>query len=117
MKIEIKLIPDGMDLAKEIQDGTPVDQMQDACPLATQDAELNEDNKRMAIAEHQYGAPVNSEEVCGVCSSFNISPDMQDCMQDDSGEVGYCQSLKFMCSASNSCAVFAPGGPMTGMDD
>ena len=47
MKIEIKLIPDGLDLAKEIQDGMPVDKMQDACPIATQDLETNEENQRV----------------------------------------------------------------------
>ena len=35
MKIEIKISPDGLDLPKEIQDGIPVDKMQDACPIAT----------------------------------------------------------------------------------
>ena len=117
MKIEIKLIPDGLDLAKEIQDGMPIDKMQDACPIATQDLETNEENKRLAIKEHQYGPAVNPEESCGVCAVFNITEHMQQCMKDETGEVGYCQSLKFMCSAANSCSIFAPGGPMTGMDD
>ena len=117
MRIEIKLIPDGIDPAKEIQDGTPVDKMEDACPIATQDAETNEENKRFAIKDHQYGTAVNPEESCGVCAAFNISPEMQECMQDESGEVGYCQMLKFMCSASNSCSDFAPGGPIEDMDD
>ena len=58
MKIEIKLIPDGLDLAKEIQDGMPVDMMKDACPVATQDIETNEENQRMAIKDHQYGPAV-----------------------------------------------------------
>ena len=35
MKIEIKLIPDGMDLSKAIQDGMPVEKMEEACPIAT----------------------------------------------------------------------------------
>ena len=48
MRIEIKLIPDGVDPAKEIQDGTPIDKMEDACPIATQDVETNEENTRFA---------------------------------------------------------------------
>jgi hypothetical protein len=112
MKIEIKLIPDGMDLSKEIQDGIPVDKMQDACPIATQDVETNEENSRYAIKDHQYGPAVNPDESCGVCAYFNITPSMQQCMKDDSGEVGYCQLLKFMCSASNSCSAWEAGGPM-----
>ena len=51
MKIEIKLIPDGLDPAKEIQDGIPVDKMVNgggddgSCPVATQDVETNEENR------------------------------------------------------------------------
>ena len=51
MKIEIKLIPDGLDLAKEIQDGIPIDRMVDAdgddgsCPVATQDPQENEEQQ------------------------------------------------------------------------
>ncbi len=117
MKIEIKLIPDGMDLSKEIQEGIPVDKMEEACPIATQDVETNEENQRYAIKDYQYGSAVNEEETCGTCSAFNITPEMQDCMEDETGEVGYCQLLKFMCSASNSCSAFASGGPIVDMDD
>jgi hypothetical protein len=119
MKIEIKLIPDGLDLAKEIQDGIPVDQMVNgggddgSCPVATQDVETNEENQRLAIKEHQYGPAINPESSCGVCAYYNISPQMQSCMQDDSGETGYCQLLKFVCAASNSCSSFEVGGPIT----
>ena len=111
MKIEIKLIPDGLDLAKEIQDGMPIDQMTESeegftCPIATQDVETNEENQRYAIKEVErhhtwFGS---------------YSPEMQQCMKDESGEVGYCQLLKFMCSAANSCAEFEEGGPMTSVD-
>ena len=117
MRIEIKLIPDGMDLAKEIKDGIPMDDMQDPCPIATPDVHTNEENQRLAIKEHQYGPAINPEESCRVCAAFNVSPEMQQCMMDESGEVGYCQMLKFMCSASNSCADFAPGGPIDGMEE
>jgi hypothetical protein len=117
MKIEIKLIPDGLDLAKEIQDGMPIDKMmgmgEEACPVATQDVETNEENKRLAVKEQQYGPAINPEESCGTCSVFNITQHMQQCMKDDSGDLGYCQLLKFMCSASNSCAAWESGGPMS----
>jgi len=121
VKIEIKLIPDGLDLAKEIQDGMPIDQMTESeegftCPIATQDVETNEENQRYAIKEDQYGPAINPETSCGECRYFNISPEMQQCMKDESGEVGYCQLLKFMCSAANSCAEFEEGGPMTSVD-
>jgi len=123
MKIEIKLVPDGMDLSKEIQDGTRVDKMSNdmdggfMCPVATQDVETNEENKRLAIKEQQYGPAINPEESCGTCAAFNISEEMQHCMKDDSGDIGYCQSLKFMCSAANSCSAHVDGGPMTEMPE
>ena len=113
MKIEIKLIPDGIDLTKAIQDGIPVDKMEDACPIATQDLKTNEQNKRLAVKENQYGPAVNPEESCGVCEYFNITDHMQQCMKDETGELGYCQLLKFMCSASNSCAAWEGGGPIS----
>ena len=62
MKIEIKLIPDGMDLSKAIQDGMPVEKMEEACPIATRDAEVNEDSKRHAIKDHQYGPAVDQNK-------------------------------------------------------
>lgn len=113
MKIQITLIPDGMDLSKAIQDGMPVEPMEEACPIATQDVETNEENRRFAVKENQYGPAINPEESCGTCSVFNVTEHMQQCMKDESGEVGYCQLLKFMCSAKNSCAEWAGGGPMT----
>lgn len=117
MKVEIKIVPDGLDLATAIQDGTPVDKMQDACPIATQDVETNEENMRYAKKDNMYGPAMNPEESCGKCAAFNITPEMQQCMKDESGDVGYCQSLKFMCSASNTCSAFVAGGPMTEMGE
>lgn len=119
MKIEIKLIPDGLDPAKEIQDGMPIDRMVNAdgddgsCPVATQDPQENEDSKRVAMKEHNYSPAANSNSSCGVCAYFNTSPEMQKCMDDDTGDVGYCQLLKFMCSADMTCSSFEPGGPIT----
>ncbi len=113
MKIEIKIVPDGLDPAKEIMDGIPVDKMQDACPIATQDPQINDENRNIAIAEYKYGPASNPDERCGNCSAFNISDYMKDCLGDDSGEIGYCQLLKFMCSAQNVCSSWAEGGPIT----
>mgnify|MGYP003142042835 FL=1 len=113
MKIEIKLIPDGLDLAKEIQDGIPVDQMvnggegeTDSCPAATQDIDLNLENRQEAIDEYGYG-PLNpnlddtgknddfwqsiadtfnadieaaKESRCGNCAAFNLTSRVKDCI-------------------------------------
>jgi hypothetical protein len=113
VKIEIKLIPDGLDLAKEIQDGIPVDQMinggegeSDSCPAATQDIDLNLENRQEAIDEYGYG-PLNpnlddtgknddfwqsiadtfnadieaaKESRCGNCAAFNLTSRVKDCI-------------------------------------
>ena len=72
MKIEIKISPDGLDLPKEIQDGIPVDKMQDACPIATQDPMINAENKQVAIDDFNYGPSTNPEEACD-CTAYNIT--------------------------------------------
>tara|TARA_R110001583_G_scaffold179867_3_gene336825 strand:- start:45 stop:572 length:528 start_codon:yes stop_codon:yes gene_type:complete len=106
MKIEIKLIPDGLDLSKEIQDGTPVDKMQGECPAATQDLDLNLENRQNAIDEYGYG-PLNpnlddtgkndsfwqkiadtfnasieaaKDSRCGNCAAFNLTSRIKDCI-------------------------------------
>jgi hypothetical protein len=36
-----------------------------------------------------------------------------DCMEDDSGDVGYCQKWKFVCESDNTCDLWVTGGPIT----
>ncbi len=106
MKIEIKIVPDGLDPAKEIMDGTPVDQMQGECPAATQDLDLNLENRQKAIDEYGYG-PLNpnlddtgkndsfwqkiagtfntdidaaKDSRCGNCAAFNVTSKIKDCI-------------------------------------
>lgn len=109
------------------------------CPPATQDLELNTKNRDSAIkAEHiQYG-PLNvdvpgdywkdiaeywntTEEAakastCGVCTAFDISPRMKECMPgdtfDDDGELGYCWMHHFKCHSARACHTWAKGGPI-----
>ena len=111
MRIEIKLIPDGMDLGKEIQDGTPVDKMHGSCPAATQDLDLYLENRQKAIDEYGYG-PLNpnlddggkndsfwqkiadtfntdieaaKDSRCGNCAAFNVTPEIKDCIAEGIG--------------------------------
>ena len=81
MRIEIKLIPDGIDPAKEIQDGTPVDKMEDACPIATQDIETNEENKVL----HNHIEDLSVSITSGSISS----------MEDYRARVGEIQGVTF----------------------
>ena len=117
-----------------------VEQKEMPCPAATQDLELNTENRDAAIqAEHiQYG-PLNVDEpgdywkdiaeywntteeaaqksLCGNCVAFDISPRMDECMpgetSDDDGRLGYCWMHKFKCHSARSCRTWAKGGPIT----
>ena len=79
------------------------------CPPATQDINLNLENRQKAIEEQNYGPPdpskpnekfwkakmemwnVDSEEdlkgmICGTCAAFNLKKEMQDCIAQGIGE-------------------------------
>jgi hypothetical protein len=111
--IMISILPDGM----------PVDSMEETeegntCPLPTQDAELNAENREIAVEEHNYrepntGVASRSDQVCGNCSAYNQTEDTLECIGDDSGDLGYCQLLKFVCKSENVCDSWAEGGPIT----
>lgn len=106
-----------------LPDGVPVDSMEEteegnACPLPTQDEELNAENREMAVEEHNYrdtsmSLTSTSDEVCGTCSAYNQTDDILECIGDASGELGYCQLLKFVCKSENVCDSWAEGGPIT----
>ncbi len=112
---------------------------QGACPLATQDLQVNTQNRDAAIqAEHiQYG-PMNLEDEnywveiaefwktepavakesrCSNCAAFDLSPRMKQCMpgetSDEGGELGYCWMHKFKCHSARTCRTWAAGGPIT----
>ena len=106
-----------------LPDGIPVDKMEETeegntCPLPTQDPELNAMNRDMAVEEHNYrepnaGVAFRSDEVCGTCSMYNQTEDMLECLGDETGNTGYCQSLKFACMKDHTCDMWAEGGPIT----
>lgn len=108
-----------------------------ACPLPTQDLELNTKNRNSAIkADYiQYG-PLNlndeeyweraaehwnttvdvaKESKCKNCVAFDISERMLECMpgsvQDD-GYLGYCWMHSFKCHSERTCYTWAAGGPI-----
>ena len=113
VNIMISILPDGM----------PVDEMEadksgNSCPLPTQDEELNAENREMAVEDHNYRDTSMSltstpDEVCGTCSAYNQTDDILECIGDASGELGYCQLLKFVCKSENVCDSWAEGGPIT----
>ena len=108
-----------------------------ACPLPTQDLELNTKNRNSAIkADYiQYG-PLNLEDgeyweraaehwntsvevakksKCKNCVAFDISERMLECMpgsvQND-GYLGYCWMHSFKCHSERTCYTWASGGPI-----
>ena len=105
-----------------LPDGVPVDSMEEtedghSCPLPTQDADVNNENREVAIETANYRDPEtaggNLSEVCGNCAAYNQTEDILECIGDDSGQVGYCQLLKFCCSVEYTCDKWAEGGPIT----
>lgn len=108
-----------------------------ACPLPTQNLELNTKNRNSAIkADYiQYG-PLNlsdegyweraaehwnttvdvaKESKCKNCVAFDISERMLECMpgsvQND-GYLGYCWMHSFKCHSERTCYTWASGGPI-----
>ena len=99
--------------------GMPVDKMEEtpsgqSCPPATQDINLNLENRKKAIDEYDYG-PLNPgldytgqndkfwmkianefntdidsalESRCGNCAAFNLTSRMQDCIAEGIGDDG-----------------------------
>ncbi len=105
--IMISVLPDGMlvDKMESADDGK-------SCPLPTQDEDLNRENKDIAIAEYEYGDAMTDAE-CGNCGMYNQTEDMLACIGDDSGNLGYCQLLKFSCMSESTCSEWVEGGPIT----
>jgi hypothetical protein len=108
------------------------------CPKATQDLKTNTENRNEAIkAEHIKYGPLNltdekyweeyakkwktepevaKQSNCGNCVAFDISPRMKDCMENNTGEIGYCWMHHFMCSGKKWCNTWVEGGPIKGND-
>ena len=102
---------------------TPIDKFMDdgdgkSCPVATRDSDVNEKNKEAAVETADYRDPSDSggfrlTDVCGNCSAYNQTEDVLECIGDESGDLGYCQMLKFVCSADHTCDKWVEGGPIT----
>tara|TARA_R110000803_G_scaffold55801_1_gene112837 strand:- start:45 stop:422 length:378 start_codon:yes stop_codon:yes gene_type:complete len=105
-------------------DGIPVDKMDEddngsSCPIATRDEEVNDVNKMYAQDKANYHDATEDggfklSECCGNCSAYNQTEDMMDCIGDESGDSGYCQIYKFVCSSDYVCNEWVKGGPITG---
>ena len=45
--------------------------------------------------------------------AYDISKRMKDCMDNQTGEIGYCWMHHFMCSGKKWCNTWVAGGPIT----
>ena len=114
-----------------------------SCPRATQDVELNTENRNLTRKNHMYG-PANPDEPgdywdkiaekwetsveaaksmrCGNCVAFDISKRMMECMPGEISEkegeetLGYCHMHHFKCHSARTCDTWAKGGPITEND-
>ena len=94
------------------------------CPTSTMDTEkgtdLNEKNKKKIAENNQYGLPTKEAKEkgrsCANCVAFDISKRMKNCMDNETGEVGYCWMHHFMCSGKKWCDTWVEGGPITSDD-
>jgi len=91
-----------------------------SCPMSTQDPDINEENKMVAVDDADYRDPSSdggfrADEVCGNCGAYNQTEDMLDCIgeNDDDPRMGYCQIFKFVCEGSYTCNEWVRGGPIT----
>lgn len=102
-----------------------VDKMEESeeggmCPLATQDEEMNSENRQDCIDEAAYreadgnaSVSFRADETCADCGAYNQTEEIMDCIGDESGMTGYCQKWKFVCGADNVCDTWVKGGPIT----
>jgi len=110
--IMISILPDGsipVDKINRGENGEP------SCPIATQDADINAENKEEAVLSADYGETFGLD-VCGNCASYNQTEEMLECIGDDSGELGYCQIWKFVCASAKTCNSWSSGGPIVDRD-
>ena len=93
------------------------------CPVATQDENINEENKQVAVDEYSYGPATAASESknarCGTCHYFNLQSSMLNCISEGLGleeGVGYCDKLHFACSMEKICNLWEQGVPKTDGD-
>jgi hypothetical protein len=93
----------------------------DSCPIATQDEEVNAENRAVAVDEYAYGDATktweNKNAKCATCEYYNMSREILECIDDglsfpEDMAVGYCEKLHFVCAAENICNLWELGAPM-----
>jgi hypothetical protein len=92
-----------------------------SCPAATQNEEINAENKAIAVDDYAYGEATktweNKNAKCATCEYYNMSQEILDCIDDglsfpEDLPVGYCEKLHFVCAAENICNMWELGAPM-----
>ena len=104
----------------------------ESCPTATQDVEINLENRQNALDTKEYGPANPGLDAEGGNQEFwqryadrfndtieNTSEEMQECIATgigdegdpesavDAGELGYCSALDFKCASQRVCIIWA----------
>jgi hypothetical protein len=82
------------------------------CPTACESPDLQAANENAALQNSNYRQS-EGKNGCEGCALFDISSRMKKCVDDNSGNVGYCWSNYFKCKAGMTCDAFEEGGPLT----
>jgi len=89
-------------------------EMEFACPIATEDAKVNDANRQSAMENYAYGPATEPNVRCGTCEYFDIRSKIISCMADGIGYnegMGYCSELNFVCDKENVCNLWDLGTP------
>jgi len=82
------------------------------CPTACESPDLQAANENAAVENASYRQS-EGKNGCEGCALFDVSNRMKKCIDDNSGNVGYCWSNYFKCKAGMTCDAFEEGGPLT----
>lgn len=74
--------------------------LDNGCPLATQDADINKGNQKKAMILANY--PSTEKGKCADCEYWET--DMEDCGVPKGK--GFCEKFEFVCSANKGCYAF-----------
>ena len=82
------------------------------CPTACESPDLQAANENAAVENTSYRQS-EGKNGCEGCALFDVSNRMKKCVDDNSGNVGYCWANYFKCKAGMTCDAFEEGGPLT----
>jgi hypothetical protein len=83
----------------EKEEGGLLAEDKSACPLSTQDADINRGNMKKAVLTANYGERKDGEGKCKACEYFNT--ELSDCGVPKG--MGHCDIFDFVCKGNMGC--------------